>query len=337
MQRAVCSGQLKRKEKMSLTQKQGNANNVFFKGGSLRTLKTHTLGELLQNTVEKFPNRPALSMLDETPLTYKELNSQIQTVKQFLFDQGINKGDKVAIVSENMPNWGVAYFAITSMGAVAVPVLKDFHHNEIIHIIRHSGTKLVFISNHQYYKIVGYELDPNIPFVLIESFTVITPFVGKDKIKEFIFEGNRQFQKYKTKAMKTIGLWKTDVDEDDLAAIIYTSGTTGSSKGVMLSHKNLVSDALITTNYIQKVDENDKMISILPLAHTYECTLGLILPILAGASVYYLDKPPTAAVLLPAMQKVKPTMILTVPLIMEKIFKIKILPSFNKNPLLKVL
>ncbi len=109
-------------------------------------------------------------------------------------------------------------------------------------------------------------------------------------------DSEQRISRFVDSALKALGLLKSEVAEDDLAAIIYTSGTTGSSKGVMLSHKNLVYDAWATLK-IQMLDEHDKLISILPLAHTYECTVGFLIPIMQGACVYYLSKPPTARVL----------------------------------------
>jgi long-chain acyl-CoA synthetase len=127
-----------------------------------------------------------------------------------------------------------------------------------------------------------------------------------------------------------------EVHEDDIASIIYTSGTTGRSKGVMLTHKNISFNAL-KGRKIQWIDENDRFLSVLPLSHTYENTLGLILPMLCGSCVYYLRKPPTPAVLLPALAEVRPTMMLTVPLIIEKIYYNKILPAFRDNLVIKLL
>lgn len=127
-----------------------------------------------------------------------------------------------------------------------------------------------------------------------------------------------------------------EVAEEDLASIIYTSGTTGRSKGVMLTHKNISFNAL-KGRKIQWIDENDRFLSVLPLSHTYENTLGLILPMLCGSCVYYLRKPPTPAVLLPALAEVRPTMMLTVPLIIEKIYFNKILPAFRDNLIIKLL
>jgi long-chain acyl-CoA synthetase len=126
------------------------------------------------------------------------------------------------------------------------------------------------------------------------------------------------------------------VEEEDLASIIYTSGTTGHSKGVMLTHKSITFNAM-KGKVIQPINENDRFLSVLPLSHTYENTLGLILPMLGGSCVYYLRKPPTPAVLIPAMAEVKPTMMLTVPLIMEKIYFNKIMPTFREKWILNLL
>ena len=128
---------------------------------------------------------------------------------------------------------------------------------------------------------------------------------------------------------------KTPVEpgEDDLAAIIYTSGTSGHSKGVMLTHGNIVSNAAQGAGSIVTFTEHDRMLSVLPLAHTFECTLGLVLPILRGTHVFYLDKPPTGRVLLPALAEVRPTVMAAVPLIMEKIYKTSILPKLTSNRL----
>ncbi len=126
------------------------------------------------------------------------------------------------------------------------------------------------------------------------------------------------------------------VAEEDLASIIYTSGTTGNSKGVMLTHKNIVSDA-IATKQIIRLDETDRLVSILPLSHAYECTLGFVLVLYAGASVYYLDKPPTARAMLPALEKIKPTIMCSVPLVIEKIYKTKVLPTFTQKRTMRAL
>ncbi len=297
-------------------------------------IKTYTLKSMLDSTIAKFPNRPALSMVDEKPMTYAQLDVLIKELQVMLHDRGIQRGDKVAILSQNMPNWGVAYLAITTMGAVGVPILVDFHVNEILQIIRHSGAKAVFVSEAQYDKVGYSDLDPFPLMFNLDTLREIQANLPKDKLADYIRDGKAAFQRMRAKAMDAMRIAYNEPEENDLAAIIYTSGTTGSSKGVMLSHKNLVKDAWLTL-HIQPVDEHDRLISVLPLSHTYEFTLGFLIPMMTGACVYYLDKPPTARILVPAMQKIKPTMILTVPLIIEKIFKLQIYPQLTKNLLMR--
>lgn len=299
-------------------------------------LEKFTLKVMIEQTIANHPSRPALSMVDGKPISYEQLGEQINDVIVMLKDYGIQKGDKVALLSQNLPNWGVAYLAITSMGAIVVPILVDFHLNEIHQILRHSGAKAVFVSNIHYEKIGYSDLDPSPMMFLMDNLTPIEPNMSKDKLGEFIQERKSAWKKFRNKALESVGLVDSEPAEDEIAAIIYTSGTTGSSKGVMLTHRNLVMDAWLTL-HIQNVDEHDRLISILPLSHTYECTIGFIIPMMTGACVYYLDKPPTARILIPAMQKIKPTMILTVPLIIEKIFKLQIYPQLTKNLLMREL
>jgi long-chain acyl-CoA synthetase len=268
-------------------------------------------------TLRKYGNRDAYAFAGEEPMSYQKVNDDIQAVIAFLEKNGIHKGDKVAVLSLNMPNWPVAFFGITFMGAVAVPILPDFSITEIHNVLEHSGSKALFVSSSLVAKIEGFKTEDLRFVVSIENFSIISS-VGD----------TYEYDPSSTPSMKY------DVCEEDLASIIYTSGTTGRSKGVMLSHKNIVFDA-IKGRRIQWIDENDRFLSVLPLSHTYENTLGLILPMISGACVFYLRKPPTPAILIPALEKVRPTMMLTVPLIIEKIYYNKVLPTFTEKKLLK--
>jgi long-chain acyl-CoA synthetase len=270
----------------------------------------YTLGEIVRNSVSKNSDYPALGFVGENSYTYGEMLVQIESVMAFLEQQGIRKGDKVAILSSNQPNWGIAFFAVTFMGAVAVPILPDFHENEIENVLTHSDAKALFVSEALYRKTVGLSI-PQLEFsVLIETFAL--------KLA--------QLQGALIPNAKPINV-EAPVEED-LASIIYTSGTTGKSKGVMLTHKNLVFTA-INSGKIHPMDNTDRLVSLLPLSHTYENTIGFILPVSMGASIYYLRKPPVPSVLLPALKEIRPTVLLTVPLIMEKVYKGKVLPQIN--------
>jgi long-chain acyl-CoA synthetase len=299
-------------------------------------LNNLTLKEVLKRSAEKYSNNTALSSIDGNGVTYKEFNEKVSSVSKFLSDAGILPGDKVAILSENSVNWGIAYFAITTMGAVGVPIMTEFKSTEIKHILKHSEAKAIFVSSKQFEKIEESDSDELGLRILLDDFSIIPDNTKTDIIKSTLNEGLKEFQKIKFAALKMVGLTDEEVQEDDLALILYTSGTTGHSKGVMLTHKNITYDATETIKLVG-ILESDRMLSILPLYHTYEATLGLVTPIMGGASVYYLNKPPTPAALLPAMKVVKPTVMLSVPLVIEKIFKNRVLSEINKKTLTRIL
>ncbi|MDY0198239.1 MAG: AMP-binding protein [Tenuifilaceae bacterium] len=283
-----------------------------------------TLKDVLVTSRVQFPDRPALSFVGEKPITYSEMSVIVRNISSLLITLGVEKGDRVALLGENSPNWGIAYFAITCMGGVVVPILPDFTHHDVKKIIDHSQAKVVFVSTKQFAKI-GNEAKIGSPdIILLNTLDVVEP----NTLAPDISMGYRTPEALVN--IEYTGLEIPKPMEEDLAAIIYTSGTTGRPKGVMLSHKNIISNSL-STFQIQSITSTDRLLSILPLSHTYECTIGFVMPIMRGASVYYLQKPATASVLLPAMQEVKPTMMLVVPLIIEKVFRGKVLPELTAS------
>ncbi len=286
----------------------------------------YTIPSFLEVSFEKYGHLPALTFAGETPLTYSQLKTATLQVASLLASKGIERGDKVAILSTNMPNWGVAYFAISWVGAIAVPILPDFSPAEVNTIIDHSEAKVVFVSENLYYKLENesYAITPEI--ILIEKWISVPAGSSAKDLPNLQEVDLGSFEEFGAPL----------AEEEELASIIYTSGTTGSSKGVMLTQKNLSWTAKQAFT-MQAVYEHDNFLSILPLSHTYENTLGLLLPIFHGGSTHYLRKPPTASVLLPAMQLVKPTKMLSVPLVIEKIFKGKIYPQFQKSPVVRTL
>ncbi len=278
-----------------------------------------TFPSMFNETLRKFGKNNAYGFVGEEPKTWETVNIEIQSIIAFLEKNGICPGDKVAVLSSNMPNWGATFFSITFMGAVVVPILPDFSNTEVGNVLEHSGAKAIFISASLIQRIEGFKSEFLKTTILIEDFSLIS--------------SEPDFSEYDPTAKP---LKKYEVKEDDLASIIYTSGTTGRSKGVMLTHKNITFNAL-KGKVIQPMDEKDRFLSVLPLSHTYENTLGLILPMLCGCCVYYLRKPPTPAVLLPALAQIKPTVMLTVPLIIEKIYFNKIMPTFRESFILNLL
>jgi long-chain acyl-CoA synthetase len=287
-----------------------------------------TLPGILARSAERFPERPSLSYYDGEPMSYRAFKERVDEIAAFLSGRGIAHGDRVAILSENGPHWGVAFFAATTLGAVAVPILADFASPEVLHVLRHSEAKAVFVSEKQYAKLEDAAFDHLKLRILIDDFTLIDADTSRDRLRKLIADGEQELRKILNKALKWVGRHPDRVREDDLASIIYTSGTTGHTKGVMLSHRSIVGDAAATVKVVE-VNSEDRFLSLLPLAHVYECTLGLVAPVRQGSSVSYIRKPPSAAVLLPALQAVRPTIVLSVPLIIEKMVRAKVFPALE--------
>ena len=265
----------------------------------------NTLYELVRNSVEKFASKVAFSMYEGDDVTYAEVDRRIARVQEILTGAGLRAGDKVALLSSNMPNWGISYFAVTSAGMVAVPILPDFSGEELDMIIEHSEAKALLVSDKLFTKLSKQTIERLNVAVRTKNLGVISQRVR--------------------------GEGSTGVPRpDDLAVIIYTSGTTSKPKGVMLTHAALCAQVDISAS-IFPVDGGDTFLSVLPLSHTYECSIGMIYPFSMGARVVYLDRPPTASVLMPALRAIRPTVMLIVPLIIEKIYRHQVLAKFNSN------
>lgn len=294
---------------------------------NIMLLKKLTLPELLSNSCSKFKNNLSLNFVQSGKRTYQDFYNEVTSIANYLLSSGIRKGDKIAILSANMPNWGITQFAIARIGAIAVPVLPGFSSIEIQNILEHSESKIIFVSKLLYKLVADIKTSYLEQKILMNTFARIPeeyPVEAIDKLENNIGLNN------------LTPLPAIQVEEEDTASIIYTSGTTGFSKGVELTHRNLVWNARQCAT-IQPVSTQDRFLSILPLAHTYENTLGLLLPIMFGAQIYYLDRVPTPKLLVPAMQKIRPTVMLSVPLIIEKIYKTQVLPKFTSSALMKTL
>ena len=240
--------------------------------------------------------------------TYSELKAKCDGLSKKLTQYGIGAGDKVAILSQSMPNWSVAFFSIAPFGRIAIPILPDSSENEVTNILNHSESKVIFVSQRLASKVSQECRDKMTLVIDIDTFEVI-----KADDDKFTCDGRPSVP-----------------TPEDIAAILYTSGTTGSAKGVVLSHRNLTSN-VITCYHSCKRTEKDRWLSILPMAHTLEMTISMLYPMYCGATVYYLPKPPVASLLLKAMKIVKPTTILSVPLIIEKVYRNSVLPTITKS------
>ncbi len=271
-----------------------------------------TLGKLYDYSTGIYEKNKMSVLLDsDMQYTYGSFRKKCDEISARLSRYGIGAGDRVAILSQNMPNWSVAMFSLVPFGRIAVPILPDSSENEVTNILTHSGCKAIFVSNRLIGKLSRECSDKLVLVIDIETLEVI----------------KRDDSSYTCNGKVSCPL------PDDLAAIIYTSGTTGNAKGVMLSHRNLIANVKISY-HAQKCGQRDKWLSILPMPHTYEMSIGLLYPFYVGACVYYIKKPPTPSVLLASLKAVKPTIMLSVPLIIEKIYKNSVITTIKRSRIL---
>ena len=271
-----------------------------------------TLADLFDYASIKYANRTAAAFTTGgQAYTYSRYRESVDNLSRILCNFGVGFSDKVAILSENMPNWGIAFFATTVYGRIAVPMLNELSASEVESILSHSETKALFVSRRQLKKVSDAAMARLSLVIDIETF---------------------EFIKHDDDAFTCDGRVATP-NPMDMAALIYTSGTTGSAKGVMLSHRNFCASVLDSW-YAQPENKRSVFLSILPMAHTYELTLGLLYPFSVGARVCYLQRVPTPTILKQTLKEVRPTTILSVPLIIEKMYKTSILPTIRGSKFL---
>ena len=283
---------------------------VYKRMQKMREKYVDTLAKLYEYSTTVYAKKQYTQWYDtkDGGYTYGAFKNKCDSISKLLTQYGIGTGDKVAILSQSMPNWSVAFFATTSFGRISIPILPDSSENEVTNIIRHSESKAIFVSKKLAGKISQDIMDSMTLVVETDTFEII-----KADDEKFTCDGRTSIP-----------------TPDDIATIIYTSGTTGSAKGVVLSHRNLTSN-VITCYHSCKRDEKDRWLSILPMSHTLEMTLGMLYPMYTGSTVYYLPKPPVASLLMKAMKIVRPTTMLTVPMIIEKVYKGSVLPTIQKS------
>lgn len=287
-----------------------------------------TLNYVIDSSCAKYKNTPAIGMAMEEPLTYDEFLEAIFAVAARLQKEGARKGDRVAILSENSHTWGIAYLAIVRIGAIAVPILPDLPESDVHHILNEMQVKALFITQKQIEKIYELRQELKGPIITLDDYRAEISIVEVITFTDYLEEALVSLRE------NSDGPVFPPVGEEDLASILYTSGTSGYSKAVMLTHKNLTANAYAASD-LKDIKPGSVWLSILPMSHTYEFTCGFILPLLCGGRIAYAGKTPTPAILQKLCAHEKPFAIFAVPLVLEKIYKKRVLPQIEKSKLLK--
>ncbi len=288
------------------------------------------IAESIKNNWEEL----ALTDFDGMSIQYKAVARKIAKLHLLFEGAGLKSGDKIALCGKNSAQWAVAALAALTYGAVAVPILHDFKADNIHHLVSHSDAKLLFTDASTWEN-----LDPDaMPGIhgalLLNDYSLLMS--REKKLAEVRNNLNRLFGEHYPERFTAADVRYETPAPDSLALINYTSGSTGFSKGVMLTYRNLWSNIQFCIDGLTFLKPGDGVVCMLPLAHMYGLMVEMLHPFVKGCHVYFLTRTPSPKIIMDAFARVKPKMIVTVPLIIEKIIKNKVFPLLDK-PLMKLL
>ncbi len=280
----------------------------------------------IDESIKKHWDLDALTDYKGATLQYKDLARKIEKMHILLEESGVKPGDKVAICGRNCSHWGVAFLAILTYGAVAVPILHEFKADNVHHIVNHSDARLLFVGDVAWEALNEAEM-PNLEgVILLTDFTLL---VCRSEKLEYAREHlNEMFgKKYPRNFRREHVSYRRD-NPEELAVINYTSGTTSFSKGVMLAYRTLWSNTQFAFEVLT-LKPGDKVVSMLPMAHMYGLAFEFIYEMCCGCHIYFLTRIPSPKIIFQAFADVKPKIVIAVPLIIEKIIKKNVLPKLE--------
>ena len=287
------------------------------------------LVETLEKSILKNWDNPCFSDYGGATYSYAGVAASITGIHALFKSFSVKKGDKIALCGRNSSNWAVTYLAAVTCGAVIVPILVDFSPEEIVHIVNHSDSKLFFAADSVFERTGDLTLEKAEAVISLDNFGFL--FVRDEEKKGFVEKKYLDFvENLKQNPLVKENFHFEAVSNDTQASIVYTSGTTGFSKGVMINHNALMVNVKFFMEHLLK-DEPGNVLAFLPLAHCFGCAYDFLSQFARGAHIYFLGKIPTPKVILQAFEEINPVIVVTVPLILEKIYQLKIVPLLEKG------
>ncbi len=270
--------------------------------------------------------------------SYYEIAKEVAKLHLMFKEAGIERGDKIALIGRNNTRWCISYIATITYGAVIVPILQDFNPNDVINIINHSESKLLFLGDNFWDDIEGDQIPAIDAVFSLTDYHVIYEKEG-DKLTNYMKNILQNYREAYPRGFSIDDIKYADIPNDEVCLLNYTSGTTGSSKGVMLTVNNLTGNVIFAKNMVNP-DNGDhyfrkgaRTLSFLPLAHAYGCTFDFLSPLACGGHITLLGRIPSPKILVEAMKTTRPTVVCSVPLILEKVYRKSILPMLEKGPM----
>ncbi|MDR0395456.1 MAG: AMP-binding protein [Tannerella sp.] len=287
---------------------------------------------LIEKSVKNHWDMPVFSDYDGDTFLYRDMAKEIEKLHLLFNEAGIRKGDKIAVIGRNSARWGICFFAVLSYGAVIVPILHDFTPDNVHNLVNHSESKILFAAQYNWKNLKPEEMPAVSTFMLIEDLSVIS---APDRVKSAHANLETAFlQKYPEFSPENVAYHKEKPDE--LAIINYTSGTTGFSKGVMLPYRSLWSNTQYAYDKLPFIKNGDNFVAMLPMAHMYGLAFEVLNGVNKGCHIHFLPRIPSPNTVVDSFNKIRPTLIIAVPIIIEKIVRSRVFPALEK-PLIKLL
>jgi len=289
-----------------------------------------SLNKILEESFRKNWDCAALSDFKGITLHYRDVARRIEKLHIIFNICGVEKGDRIAICSRNQANWGVVFLASLTYGAVPVPILHEFKPSNVHHIVNHSDSRVLFVGDMVWENLSGSEM-PNLEAIIqINDFSLLMS--KREQITDTRERLNEMFGKKYPKSFGPGDInYHKEESGEELAMINYTSGTSGFSKGVMIPYRALLSNVLFATEVMPRIGNKSNIVSMLPTAHMYGMMFEFLFEMTVGAHVHFLTRVPSPRIIMDAFATIKPDVIISVPLIIEKIYKQKLQPILNKT------
>ncbi|MDD5066178.1 MAG: AMP-binding protein [bacterium] len=283
--------------------------------------------QTLQASIRKHWNLPAFSDHEGPTLNYSRVAEKIIWLHTLFHEHGIRKGEKIALLGKNCVNWGLSYLAVITYGAVIVPILPDFHTDDIHHIVNHSDSRFLFVADALYENLDNSKMQKLDAVFSLTNFSLL--YSNVRNMSHILKKAEDRFAKKDRDKLQPEKIQFNRVDNKELAAIVYTSGTTGFSKGVMLPHNSLMANVRYAREHMP-LRAGDTIVSFLPLAHSFGCAFEFLFPFAVGCHITFLSRTPSPKIILDAFAGIHPRLILSVPLVIERIYHKQIKPLLKK-------
>ncbi len=288
-----------------------------------------SVNKIFEASFRKNWDRPAISNYHGETLHFKDVARRMEKLHIMFEECGLQKGDKVAICSRNQANWAVTFLAIMTYGAVPVPLLHEFKSANIHHLVNHSEAKILFVDDVIWEGLSESEMPDLHAIIQVNNFRIL--YAADENIVEAKAHLNELFGKKFPEAFVPESLNYYEDSADELAVINYTSGTSGFSKGVMIPYRAIFSNIEFAKKVLPQLNEKSRVVSMLPCAHMYGLMFEVLYELSVGCHVHFLSRLPSPKVIMQALAEVKPSVVIAVPLVIEKIYKSKVKPVLEKE------